>query len=142
MKRPCRLATLVFAVLAMLAAPPRASSATVAAAAPTPPPNHRATYLYKTFLDPASDYWTIRRFNVDFGTLTLTFNPDKTIQGRYTPDFSKPMTVSGRVKAGGRLWLEFQGRHYTGRFTPRGIVASTWPAQPNWRLWGQFVHAQ
>jgi hypothetical protein len=72
----------------------------------------------------------------------LTFDPDKTIRGTYTPDFSKPMTVSGRLKGGGRLTLEVDSRHYAGRFTPRGIVVNTWPSQPNRRLWGQFIRAQ
>jgi hypothetical protein len=61
---------------------------------------------------------------VDFGTLTVTFNPDKTIQGTYTPDFGSPMCVSGRVMAEARLSLEIGSRHFTGMFTPRGILGT------------------
>jgi hypothetical protein len=141
MNRPCRLVTLAFTVLAMFAVPLRAPSATVAPSAPTPPPNHRVTYTYKTFLDPTADYWTIRKFDVDFGTVTLTFNPDKTIQGTYAPDFSRPISVSGRVVGGGRLSLEIGSSHFSGRFTPRGIVATSGTTGANRRLWAQFVHA-
>ncbi len=143
MDRPFRLATAAFAVFVTFAAPPAAPSATFTPA-PTPPPNQRVTYTYKTFLDPATvDYFKIRKFNVDFGTLILTFNPEGTIQGTYKPDFSNPVTLAGRLTGGGNLWLQIGNRHFTGRFTPRGIAVVTTPAASpsSRRLWGQFVHA-
>ena len=143
MDRLCRLATVAFAVFATVVAPLPAPSATVTPPAPIPPPNHRVTYTYKTFLDPATvDYTQIRKFNVDFRTLTLTFNPDKAIRGTYKPDFSNPTTVTGGLTGGGHLRLQIDNRHFTGRFTPRGIAAFTPTASgSSWRLWGQFVHA-
>jgi hypothetical protein len=141
MARLSRLAALVLAVTAMVAVPLPAPTVTMTAAAPPPPPNHRVTYRYKTFLDPTADYWTIRGFDVVFGTLTLTFNPDKTIVGTYTPDFSKPQYVSGRLVGGGHLSLEIGSSHFSANFTPRGIAAISGVRGANVRLWAQFVRA-
>ena len=142
-KRFCRLATLAFAAFAMFAVPRPAPSATLAPAAPTPPPNSTVTYTYGTFLDPTIDYGQFRKFNVDFGTATLTFNPDKTIRGTYKPDFSTSTTVVGAVTGGGKLWLQIGSRRFVGRFTSRGFAVSS--AQrtsgSTWGLWGRFVHA-
>lgn len=132
----CRILILAFAVFAV---PAVASPGTVTT--PTvPPADRRVTYTYKTFLDPgAVDYWTIRNFNVDFGTAKLTFNPDKTVEGTYRPDSSKPSPVSGRLMRGGRLWLQIGRRRFTGRFTPRGFALISGLTPPGWRLWGQLV---
>jgi hypothetical protein len=137
--RRCRILILAFALFAV---PAPAISATVAPPpAPTPPPNQRVTYKYKTFLDPGEvDYWTIHKFDVIFGTLALTFNPDKTIRGTYRPDYSASETVSGRLMGGGRLRLHIGKQHFDGRFTPRGFAVATAPAGPGTTLWGQLMH--
>jgi hypothetical protein len=145
----CRLAKLAFAVFAMFAVPLAAPcattpspSASVESSAPTPPPNQRVTYTYKTFLGPAAvDYWSIDRFNVDFGKMTLTFNPDKTIQGTYEPDNGTAQPVTGTFTGDGKLTLQVGDQRYTGGFTRRGfaVSTSTIPGM-GFRLWGQFVH--
>ena len=119
-------------------------AAAAAGTAPTPPPSHRVTYTYKTFLDPANvDYGQFRKFNVDFGMMTLTFNPDKTIRGTYKPDFSNPRNVTGALTGGGNLSLQIGTQQFTGRFTPRGIALVSTPMKSpsSRRLWGQYVHA-
>jgi hypothetical protein len=150
MARLCRLAKLAFAVFAMFAVPLAAPSATtpspspsasVESPAPTPPPNQRVTYTYKTFLGPAAvDYWSIDRFNVDFGKMTVTFDPDKTIQGTYEPDNGTAQPVSGTFTEDGKLTLQVGDQRYTGSFTRRGfaVSTSTIPGM-GFRLWGQFV---
>jgi hypothetical protein len=142
-KRFCRLATLALAAFAMFAVPRPAPSATLAPAAPTPPPNSTVTYTYGTFLDPTIGYGQFRKFTVDFGTATLTFNPDKTIRGTYKRDVGSPTTVIGGLTGGGNLWLQIGSRRFAGRFTSRGLaVFSTQRAAGStWGLWGQFVHA-
>jgi hypothetical protein len=150
----CRLTKLAFAVFAMfaapLAAPPGAvpstspsPSASVEPPAPTPPPNQRVTHTYKTFLGPAAvDYWSIDRFNVVFGTMTLTFNPDKSIEGTYEPDNGTAQPVTGTFTGDGKLTLQVGDQRYTGEFTRRGFALSTSTiAGMGFRLWGQFVHA-
>jgi len=149
----CRLAKLAFAVFAMFAVPLAARSAVAATSplpsasmfppAPTPTPNQRVTYSYKTFHGPAAvDYWQIDRFNVVFGTMTLTFNPDKTIQGTYEPDNGTAQTVTGNLTEEGNPSLQVGDQRYTGRFTPRGFAVSTSTIPGiGFRLWGQFVHA-
>jgi hypothetical protein len=150
----CRLVKLAFAVFAVLvvspAAPPvvAATSPSPSAgdtfpAAPTPPPNQRVTYAYKTFLGPAAvDYYGIDNFNVVFGTMTLTFNPDKTIEGRYEPDNGTVQAVTGNRTPDGNLTLQIGNQRYTGHFTRRGFACSTSTVPGmGFRLWGQFVHA-
>ncbi|MDB5073489.1 MAG: hypothetical protein JWM87_4600 [Candidatus Eremiobacteraeota bacterium] len=137
------LVPLAFAIFAMVEVPVAALCATVTPA-PTPPPNQHVTFTYKTFLDPATvDYWQIRAFDVDFGTMTLTFDPDKTITGTYAPDFGNPTKVTGSVTGTGTLSLQIGSRPFAGRFTPRGIAVAFGPAASSMgrRLWGQFVRA-
>jgi hypothetical protein len=137
------LVPLALATFAMVALPLAARCATVTPA-PTPPPNQRVTYTYKTFLDPAAvDYWTIRAFDVVFGTMTLTFDPDKTITGTYAPDFGSPTKVTGSFAGVGALSLQIGSRRFAGRFTPRGFATTFGPptAGTSRRLWGQFVRA-
>lgn len=136
------LATLAFAAFAMFAVPRPAPAATVAPA-PTPPPNSAVTYRYETFLDPTVDYGQFRKFTIVYGTATLTFNSDATIQGTYKPAFGNPTPVSGGLTGGGNLWLQIGSRRFAGRFTTRGIAASSAPgtAGSTWGLWGRFVHA-
>jgi hypothetical protein len=140
----CRiLVPVAFGIFALVAVPAAAWCATVAPA-PTPPPNQHVTYTYKTFLDPAAvDYWQITAFDVDFGTMTLTFDPDKTITGTYAPDFGNPTKVTGSVTGAGTLSLQIGSRQFAGRFTPRGIAVAFGPSASNTgrRLWGQFVRA-
>jgi hypothetical protein len=126
-------------VVAVFVVPGAAIAAPVQPAAPTPPANQRVTYTYKTFLDPTTDYWGIRSFDVDFGTITLTFKPDKTIRGTYRADSSPPTTVWGHVVAGGKLSLQIKARHLIGHFTRRGFVVSTQSAGSHWTLWAQFM---
>jgi hypothetical protein len=129
--------------LAPLALAARGIPTVAAPAAPTPPPHQRVTYTYKTFLDRGSyDYWEIHKFDVDFGTITLTFEPDATIHGTYRPDNTPPTAVSGRVTGGGKLRLVIGGERYTGRFTPRGFAVASAPAGQRWTLWGQFAHPE
>jgi hypothetical protein len=149
----CRLAKLAFALFALFAVPLAAPSATdpspspshsdiVMPPAPTPPPNQRVTYTYKTFLGPAAvDYWSIDRFSVDFGTMKLTYNPDKAIQGTYEPDNGTAQPVTGALIGDGKLVLQVGDQRYTGEFTRRGfaVSTSTIPGM-GFRLWGQFVH--
>lgn len=126
----------------MFASPLPAASATLTA--PTPPPGHRVTYTYNTFLDPAEvRNWQIRKFDPVFGTMTLTFNPDKTIRGIYRPESTNSASVSGALTGGGKLWLQIRSRRFTGRFTPRGFATTSSAADPHSspQLWGQFVHA-
>lgn len=152
-ERMCRLAVAALVVVAMdcttqrapgaVAAQPTASPALMHSA-PTPPPHQRATYTYKTFLDPATvDYWQIGKFNVEFGTMTLTFDPDASVHGTYTPDNGNATTVTGSM-SGGNVRLALGGRRYVGRFTPRGLAFFSDPnaAGRRWRLWGRFVRAQ
>ena len=144
MNRVSRLATIAFAAFATLAFPLTAASVTTTpATAPTPPPNQRVTYTYKTFLDPVRvGPGPIGDLNENFGTLTLTFNPDKIIQGTYKPDFGNFTTVTGGLTGGRNLWLDIGGTHYTGRFTRHGFAASSalTPAGMTWRLYGYFQH--
>jgi hypothetical protein len=149
----CRLTKLAFAVFAMLVVPlaappvvaatsPSPSAGDAFPAAPTPPPNQRVT-TYKTFLGPAAvDYYGIDNFNVVFGTMTLTFNQDKTIEGRYEPDNGTAQSVTGNLNQDGSLSLQIGDQRYTGHFTRRGFAVST-STEPGmgFRLWGQFVHA-
>jgi hypothetical protein len=149
----CRLTKLAFAVFVVFAVPLAAPSAVAATApspsagmvapAPTPPPNQRVTYTYKTFLGPAAvDYYGIDSFNVVFGTMTLTFNPDKTIEGRYEPDAGTAQAVTGNLTADGNLILQIGNQRYTGHFTRLGFAVSTSTVPGmGFRLWGQFVHA-
>jgi hypothetical protein len=135
--------SVAFAIFAIAAVPLAALCATVTPA-PTPRPNQRVTYTYKTFLDPTTvDYWQIRAFDVDFGTMTLTFDPDKTVTGTYAPDFGTPATVTGSFTGPGTLSLQIGSRQFAGRFTPRGIAVSFGPAASGTgrRLWGEFVRA-
>ena len=137
------LVPVAFAIFAVVTDPLAAPCATVTPA-PTPPPNQRVTYTYKTFLDPATvDYWQIRAFDVDFGTMTLTFDPDKTITGTYAPDSGNATKVTGNVTGTGAVSLQIGGRPFAGRFTPRGIAVAFGPAASGTgrRLWGQFVRA-
>ena len=134
------LLPVAFAIFAMVV-PPAAACAAVTPA-PTPPPNQRVTYTYKTFLDPAAvDYWQIQAFEVDFGAMTLTFDPDKTITGTYAPDFGHPTKVTGTVTGAGTLSLQIGSRRFAGRFTPRGIAVTFGPpaSGTSRRLWAQFV---
>lgn len=125
------------------AAPLPAPSAPRPSPAPTPPPDRRVTYTYKTFRAPViGNYDQIDQFSVEFGTMTLTFAPDKSVRGTYNPDFGKPASVTGTVGAG-QLSLQVGGSHFTGRFTRRGFAVATPSAVPGTgeRLWGQFVRA-
>jgi hypothetical protein len=126
-------------VVAVFVVPGAVIAAPVQPAAPTPPANQRVTYTYKTFFDPTTDYWGIRSFDVDFGTLTLTFEPDEEIRGIYRPDSSPPTTVSGHFVPGGKLSLQIRARHLIGHFTRRGFVVSTQSAGSHWTLWAQFL---
>jgi hypothetical protein len=149
--RPAMLAFAVFAVFVFpLAAPPvvaatspSPSAGDVFPPAPTPPPNQRVTYTYKTFLGPAAvDYYGIDNFNVVFGTMTLTFNPDKTIVGRYEPDNGTAQTVTGSLAGDGNVSLQVGDQRFSGHFTRRGFACSTSTIPGmGFRLWGQFVHA-
>jgi hypothetical protein len=140
---PSRSVAVVLLLLAAFAFPARAISATVSTAAPTPAPGRRVTYTYKTFLDQgAYDYWTIPEFDVDFGTVTLTFNPDGTITGRYHPDNDVPTAVRGRLVGGGKLWLQIGQRRFTGRFTRRGFAAATASSSAGWTLFGELVRPE
>ena len=151
MKRVHRHAARALALIGMLAVavrapaatvPPGAQPGTLAAPVSTPPPNRRVTYAYQTFLAPATvDYFKIRKFGVDYGTATLTFNPDKTVQGTYKPNFSGTERVSGGLTGGGNLWLQIGSRHYTGRFTPLGLALTSTASSPGsgWQLWAHTV---
>ncbi|MDB5039746.1 MAG: hypothetical protein JWN27_472 [Candidatus Eremiobacteraeota bacterium] len=149
--RPAMLAFAVFAVFVVpLAAPPVVAATSpsppagdVSPPAPTPPPNQRVTYAYKTFLGPAAvDYFGIDNFNVVFGTMTLTFNPEGTIEGRYEPDNDTAQSVTGNIARDGTLTLQIGNQRYTGHFTRRGFAVSTSTVPGmGFRLWGQFVHA-
>jgi hypothetical protein len=126
------------------AAPLPSPSATRPTPAPTPPPGRRVTYAYKTFRSPVvGDYFKIDQFSVEFGTMTLTFNPDKSIRGTYAPDFGNPASVTGTVGDAGLLSLQVGGGHFDGRFTRRGFAAATASTAPGTgeRLWGQFLRA-
>ena len=144
MNRLFRLATILFAVIATLAIQLSAASVTTTpATAPTPPPNKRVTYTYKTFLDPVRvGPGPIGDLNENFGTLTLTFNADKIIQGTYKPDFGNFTTVNGGLTGGRTLWIDIGGTRFTGHFTRHGFAASSalTTAGITWRLYGYFLH--
>jgi len=77
---------------------------------------------------------------VDFGTITLTFNPDKTIRGTYRPDIGDPTTVTDGLTGGRNLRLQIGGRRFSGRFTRRGFaVTSATASGSGSNLWGQFA---
>ncbi|MGD1065505.1 MAG: hypothetical protein ABR975_01670 [Vulcanimicrobiaceae bacterium] len=141
---PLRRLTLVpLLAFALLGAPAPASSA-ADVLAPIPPPHQRVTYTYHTFFDPGSvSYDQIDSFTVVYGTLILTFNPDRTIRGTYTPNFGKAQVVTGHLMTTGALHFWVGGHHFVGQFTPHGIavVSTTLGSSSSLQLWGRFVHA-
>lgn len=146
MRRSAVFSINLLLVLALLFS--QRAGAAVVNVAPTPPPDHQVTYTYKTFLAPDRiGGGLLGNLNEDFGTLTLTFYPNKIIQGTYRPDYGSFTSVTGGMLDAGHFWLDFgiSGRIHVGaHFTKHGIVgtAQSWgnPLMV-WRLHGQFQHA-
>ncbi len=136
-----------FALAVVVAALPARALAISSVSAPTPPATASATYTYKTFLDPGRiGPGLTGNLNEDFGTLQLTFSPNKIIQGTYRPDYGNFMPVTGGITGAKTFWLSFGAGNvrFSGHFTHHGFVADSQGLSAGgryWRLHGQFQHA-
>lgn len=116
------------------------------APAPTPPASHKVTYTYKTYLEPGRIGPGLRgNLNEDFGTLQLTFNPDKIISGTYRPDYGNFVNVTGGITGPRRLYLSFGSGNLRmdGHFTTHGLVANSQGVAAGgryWRLHAEFAY--
>ena len=123
------------------------AGAVTTVAAPTPPATQRVTYTYKTYLEPGRlGGGSVGNLNENFGTLQLTFTPDKIISGTYRPDYGNFTNVTGGLTGPRSFWLSFGSGNVrmNGHFTTHGLFADTAGVSATGRyarLHAQFQHA-